>query len=68
MDDKDTTVCPACGAENDTTMGKLGKRVYTRCRSCGMDYSHEEERERERQARVQSAIYTAATAQGYHHD
>ena len=66
MDDKDTTVCPACGAENDTTMGKLGKGVYTRCRYCGMVYSYVEEREQ--QARVQSAIYTAATAQGYHHD
>jgi hypothetical protein len=34
--------CPACGSDNATYLGRLGRREHYRCRACGMDFSREE--------------------------
>lgn len=36
--------CPMCGGEV-TEMGSLGNRTHYRCRDCGMDSSHLQEKE-----------------------
>lgn len=38
-DEAETTTCPACGHENDTALGTLGRLRWYRCRACGVDYN-----------------------------
>lgn len=36
----DGTECPLCGGPG-TILGKMCRRLFIRCRNCGMDYSRE---------------------------
>ena len=39
-DDGVGVTCPACGAEDCTiALGVLGKTLWCRCQSCGIDYA-----------------------------
>lgn len=32
-------ICPACDGDRPTLLGRLGRRLWLRCRWCGIDFS-----------------------------
>jgi len=34
-------MCPGCSSDNAVYMGRLGRKVWYRCRDCGLEFSLE---------------------------